>query len=427
MSTVASPSRADLSQRDLTLDLARVVCVLFVVIVHLLQVGIGPGPDGALVTSRPAEQEPWFDAATWFGQIMPLFFVVGGFAAATGWRSWTVRGGDAAGFVRTRTLRLAQPALPLFVFLAVVLVAVTLAGIAPELVAAAAVGVGMPLWFLAAYLLCQAAVPLLTRLHAGAPRLTVVALLAGVVVVDLLRFGTGIDEIGLLNLLFVWPLIQQFGFWYADGWFDRRHPLTLLAIAIAGYLVLWPLTVWGPYSVSMLGNLNPPTLPLVILGLAQACLLRLAKPVLTRLMDTRSMRGIVFVLGSRLMTIYLWHLPVILALTGLTLLIPGAAPTPSSPGWWWSRSLMFVAVIGALLALSLVVGRWETVGELGPTPAAAIVAIAWLCAFVPPFAVMEWSLDVRLAVGGAILLGVSVLLLRRAPGARSERSVASET
>ena len=125
MSSVApGATRPDLSARDLTLDLARVVCVLFVVIVHVLMVGIGPGADGSLVASRPAEQEPWFNAATWVGQIMPLFFVVGGFASAAGWASWARRGGDAVGFIRTRTLRLAQPALPLFVFFAIVLLAV---------------------------------------------------------------------------------------------------------------------------------------------------------------------------------------------------------------------------------------------------------------------------------------------------------------
>ena len=39
-----------------------------------------------------------------------------------------------------------------------------------------------------------------------------------------------------------------------------------------------------------------------------------------------------------------------------------------------------------------------------------LVAIGWLCAFVPPFAVMQWFLDVQLAVGGAILLAAAVLL-----------------
>lgn len=425
MSTSASSDRTNapaaasaLAGRDLTLDLARVVCVLFVVVVHLLQVGIGPGPDGQLIASRPAEQEPWFNAATWVGQIMPLFFVVGGFASAAGWASWTRAGGDATGFIRTRTLRLAQPALPLFVFFAVVLVAATALGLAPELVAAAAVGAGSPLWFLAAYLICQALVPTLTSLHERAPRATVAALALAVVAVDGGRFATGITEIGLLNLLFVWPLVQQLGFWYRDGWFDRRRVATLVALAAACYLLLWPLTVWGPYSPSMLGNLNPPTVPLVLLGLAQACLLCVARPALAAFMRLRAVQGFVFVLGTRLMTVYLWHLPVILALTGIALLIPGAAPTPSSAAWWWSRPVMFVLVLAAVLALSLLVGRWEKLGALRPTPLPAIVAVAWVCAVAPPFAVMQWFLDVRLAVGGAALLAVAVLLLRRGRAVR---------
>lgn len=424
MTTRAVPAAVDLSRRDLTLDLTRVVCVLFVIVVHLVQVGIGPGPDGGLVASRPAEEQPWFDAATWVGQIMPLFFVVGGFAAATGWRSWTAKRGDAAGFIRTRTLRLAQPALPLFVFFAVVLGVATAAGLPEQLVADAAVGAGSPLWFLAAYLLCQAAVPFLAACHSRRPVATLVVLAVGVVAVDVARFSTGIQEIGLLNLLFVWPLVQQFGFWYADGWFDRRHPLTLLGLAGACYLPLWPLTAIGPYSTSMLGNLNPPTVPLVVLGVAQACLLRLLKPALARLMALRAMQGIVFVLGSRLMTIYLWHLPVMLALTGLSLLVPGAAPTPASEAWWWSRPILFVVVLGVLLALSLAIARWEALGVLGPTPARAVVAVAWVCAFVPPFAVMEWFLDLPIAVGGAGLLAAAVFLLRRRPPARA--SVRSE-
>lgn len=424
VTTRSVTATVDLSRRDLTLDLARVVCVLFVIVVHLVQVGIGPGPDGGLAASRPAEEQPWFNAATWVGQIMPLFFVVGGFASVTGWRSWTAKGGHAAGFVRTRTLRLAQPALPLFIFFAVVLGVATAAGLPDQLVADAAIGAGSPLWFLAAYLLCQAAVPLLAACHARRPVLTLLTLAMGVVLVDAVRFSTGIPEIGLLNLLFVWPLIQQFGFWYADGWFDRRHPLSLVAIAAACYLLLWPLTSLGPYSASMLGNLNPPTVPLVILGIAQACLLRLLKPVLARLMALRAMQGVVFVLGSRLMTIYLWHLPVMLALTGVSLLIPGAAPAPASPAWWWSRPILFIVVLGVLLALSLVLAKWEALGTLGRAPATGIVAVAWVCAFVPPFAVMEWFLDLPIAVIGALLLGVAVLLLRRSPAA--DGSVRSE-
>ena len=58
-STVSS---LDLSKRDLTLDLARVFCVLLVVVIHLLFIGVGRDAEGELVISRPLEEQDWFDA-----------------------------------------------------------------------------------------------------------------------------------------------------------------------------------------------------------------------------------------------------------------------------------------------------------------------------------------------------------------------------
>ena len=101
-STVESRSSSiDLSRRDLTLDIARVFCVLLVVAIHLMMVGVGFDEDGRLVAQSPSESplgtQPWFAGVTWAGQIMPLFFVVGGFASITAWRSTVRRGGTPAG------------------------------------------------------------------------------------------------------------------------------------------------------------------------------------------------------------------------------------------------------------------------------------------------------------------------------------------
>lgn len=410
-------SGPDLSGRDLTLDLARVTCVVLVVIIHLLMVGVGPGPDGGIVLSRPLEELSWFAPATWVGQIMPLFFVVGGFAGITGLRSNRRRGGTDQGFVRTRALRLAQPALPLFVVLAIALGVATAIGAPADIIDAAATGVGSPLWFLAAYLLVQALVPIMVFWHERSRIQPVIVLAIGAVLVDTLRYTTGIESIGLLNLAFVWLLVQQFGFWYSDGWFDRRHPLTLVAIAAVSFAALWPLTIVGPYSVDMLGNLNPPTVPLILLGLAQACVLRLLKPALTALTRLKPVQGVMFLLGSRLMTIYLWHLPLILAIAGLGLLVPGLAPVPGTGAWWWSRILVFLVVMGLLLALSLVLGRVEDPWDSRPVPPTALVVIGAVLAFLPPFAVMELFLDLPIAIVGSVLLAVAIVLLvgRRAP------------
>ena len=413
MTRIQNQASVDLSKRDLTLDLTRVFCVLLVVAIHLMFVGVGHDRSGALTISRPLDHLSWFPLATWAGQIMPIFFVVGGFAGLTSWRSTIRRGGNARDFVRTRVLRLAQPALPLFIFYVVVLGAATLIGVDPKLLAGVASGAGSPLWFLAAYALCQALVPFMAGLHERTPKTTLLVLLAGAILVDALRYSTGNVLIGLVNLAFVWLLIQQFGFWYADGWFDRRKWWQLVAIAAACYATLIPMTTVGPYSVDMLTDLNPPTVPLIALGLAQACLLRLLKPALSALMRTRAAKGVVFLVGSRLMTVYLWHLPVIIILVGAALLIPGASPEAASAAWWLSRPLVYVLVLAALFGLSFLVGRWEAPREVGVTPPAWIVGLAAVLIFVPAVLILQWFLNLEFAIIGAVFYGAAVLLLGR--------------
>ncbi|MDF1478548.1 acyltransferase [Leifsonia sp. H3M29-4] len=423
MTAADRASSIDLSKRDLTLDLARVFCVVLVVVIHLLLVGVGFDANGQLValtpTQSPVGSAAWFPAATWVGQIMPLFFVVGGFASITAWRSLVRRGGTGAEYVRNRILRLAQPALPLYVFYVVVIGGAQLLGVDPSLVSLAVQGAGSPLWFLAAYTLCQALVPFMVGWHTRAPRVTLAVLLAGAVLVDAARYATGVDEIGLLNLFFVWLLVQQLGFWYADGWFGRRHWWQLVGLAVLAYASLVPLTTWGPYSTDMLTNLNPPTVPLIALAVGQACVLRLLRPALARLMNTHAARDVVFLIGSRLMTIYLWHLPVILIVTGIGLLIPGASPTPGSAAWWWSRPLLLVIVFAVLFALSFLVARWEAPKEVTVTPPGSVVAIAAIISFVPSFLVMELFMNLTIAIIGSVALSIAVLMLGRWPARAS--------
>jgi fucose 4-O-acetylase-like acetyltransferase len=411
-----------MSKRDLTLDLARVFSVLLVVVIHLLETGVGSGP-GGLVVSRPLEHQPWFNDATWVFQIMPLFFVVGGFASMTAWRSLQRRGGGPADYVKIRVLRLAQPAFPLFVFYVVVVGAATLVGIDPTLLHTVVLGSGSPLWFLAAYGLCQAVAPFAAYWHARSPKLTLLFLLVGAVIVDVARYRSGVDAVGLINLFFVWVLVQQIGFWYADGWFDRRRWWQLVLIALGSWATLFPLTIWGPYSPDMLANLNPPTVPLIALGLSQACVLRLLRPLLAALMRTRGARATVFLAGSRLMTIYLWHLPIIIILTGIGLLIPGGSPLPGSAVWWWTRIPAYLVVLLLLAALSRLVGRWEAPREVGSTPPGWVVAFASALTIIPPVFIIEYFLNLTLAIVSAACFGLAILLLGRWPTATPAKTV----
>ncbi|MEQ1735598.1 MAG: acyltransferase [Rhodoglobus sp.] len=430
----AAPS-IDLSKRDLTLDLARVFCVLLVVVIHLLMTGVIVDARSGIGLQRTLEMQPWYAHGTWIGQIMPLFFVIGGFAGLTAWRSLQRRGGDAPGYVTSRLLRLARPAFPLFLFYimaigAGLIIIMTTGLLGFPVLDAVIIGAGSPLWFIAAYAISQALLPFLARLHEVAPKRTVLVLLVGVILVDTLHYATADLAplgfwLGLLNLLFVWPLIQQFGFWYADGFFDRPWwQLVLISLVALG--MLWPLTTFGPYSVDMLVNQNPPTLPLVFIGLSQAAFLRLLKRPLSALMRTRPAKAFVFVAGTRLITIYLWHVPMIVLVAGLALLIPGASPRPGGAEWWWSRPIEYVILLALLFALSFLVGRWEQPREPGPTPPVPVVAVATVLVVAVPTIMIGLGLDFVLAIAGAITFGIAILILGRTGAVAEKRPQVEE-
>ncbi|WP_066652132.1 acyltransferase family protein [Curtobacterium sp. MR_MD2014] len=418
----AQDVRGIIAQRDLVVDLIRTACVVLVVVVHVTMVGVAVSADGIGVTS-PLQEAAWYVPATWAGQVMPLFFAVGGFASAVGWRSTLARGGGARDFVATRLVRLYRPAVPLFVVLALGLGIATALGTSSELLAEVAFGIGSPLWFLAAYGITQYCVPVMARLHARAPFRTLSVLLVLATAVDTLRFATGTAEVGLLNLGPVWLFAQQLGFLWADGWFARRSRLLLAAVALAGYALLVPLTSVGLWAPDMLQDLNPPMLPLAVLAVSQVCLVQLVHRPLTRLMQTRPAQATVFVLGRDGMAIYLWHLPLYIALNGVALSLAVPFPDPGSVPWWATRPIALVVVLAAAIGVARALRRWDRpLPRLQPGTDRAgwpVVTAAALCTIGPAFVVMQWHLSFGVAVLGAVAVPVGVWLLGRTRPART--------
>lgn len=130
-------------------------------------------------------------------------------------------------------------------------------------------------------------------------------------------------------------------------------------------------------------------------------------------MNAHAARAIVFFAGSQHMTVDLWHLPTTLIITGAALLIPGTAPGPGRAAWGWSRPLLYIVVLWAVLALSLLVGRWEVPPQITATPPGGMIALAAVLSFVRSLPVLEFFMNVTLAVVGSMLLAVSVLMLGR--------------
>lgn len=431
-------SRTVPAGRDLTLDLARVFCVVLVVFVHILFTGVGRDENGSLLIEKTVEFQSWFTAATWVANIMPLFFVVGGYAARAGWRSAVANGTTADQFVRVRLARLARPALVVFVFFTFVLGAARVIGIDPNLVDAIAIGVGSPLWFLAAYLIVQALAPATMRWHDRYGGWVLVALLVASLGIDAIRFivvdgWLGVDRLpptgyeigqelfGIPNVVFVWLFAQQVGYFLYDGWFAQRRWWQLVLLVDAGYIALWALVSLGGYSWSMLGNQWPPTATMAVFAVIQAAALTLLHRPLTALMRTRAAQAVVFVVGSRLMTVYLWHLPMIMVITGIQLLLPFPLPAPGSAEWWWTRIPFFLVVLAAVWVLSLWLIRFEKVPPLSaPRVAAAWATPAAVALFVVPIlAITAYGLDFPLA---AIALGACAAALWLT-GSAPERSL----
>jgi surface polysaccharide O-acyltransferase-like enzyme len=402
-----------LARRDLSVDLVRVCCVLLVVVLHSLMLGLDVKPGGGIGWQNIVQEQPWFAVASWFGQLMPLFFVVGGFASWQGWASTRRRGGGGADFFRARLLRLGTPAAAWYLLVGAVVWLATGLGLPVPVAQLLAKGLGMPLWFLAAYLICQAAVPLLIRLHTSRPVATFAALLAGVIAVDAVRGATGVAAVGLLNLLFVWPLVQQIGFLYADGTIGRLGRPALLGVAAGAFALVGVLGSSGVYSPDMLDDLNPPTLPLVLIGVGQTALFVLAKPALDALMTTRPAQAFVAVAGTRLMTIYLWHLLLVIAVAGTVLIAPDVVPAVGTTAWWLARIPGDLSVFVVLFLLSLGLARFERGPKrVGPPPSVPVLVLAGVLATVPPFWAMQFGLDLAGFVWGAAALTTAVLLAR---------------
>src|SRR5699024_5464705 len=72
--------------------------------------------DGVLTHITVLEVLDWTHFATWVFQVMPLFFIVGGYANAASFTSHLSRGGTSASWLLQRSERLVRPATVLLLF-----------------------------------------------------------------------------------------------------------------------------------------------------------------------------------------------------------------------------------------------------------------------------------------------------------------------
>lgn len=424
---VATPPRPALAAvpagRDRGVDLVRAACIVVVVLLHALMAGVVLDETGPVFLNA-ADGAPWFAPLTWAVQIMPVFFVIGGFAGSLGLGALRGRGGDATAFVAGRVQRLLLPAALVIAVVGAALAALSLAGVDPEIVTVAGFRFAQPLWFLGAFLLCQALLPALHRAHRAAPLTTLGALVAAAVLVDVSRATTGIDAIGFLNLAFVWLALQQIGFFFADGRIDALSRRARWALAVGTAGVLAALISTTVYSPDLFENLNPPTAALLLLGAAQTALLSLARGALTRLSARPRVAAFSDFVNARSMTIYLWHMPVVLGLAG-GLALAGmhfgvALPAPSTSEWWLTRPLWWagVVVVTAVIAVAVSAVERRRLPRVTASPRrAARAALAGIIAIV---LLLAGGTTVATALIATLLLLVALSQAREPQRARDD-------
>ena len=338
--------------RNRYVDLLRVVAMGGVVCGHWLLISI-TYVHGRLSGLDALGYVSWARWVTWLFQVVPVFFLVGGYVNARSWTAHHASGEDWVRWVRGRALRLLWPTV-LFAAAAVLAVSsARLAGVSPGEISEAGWLVALHLWFLPVYLLLITLTPVLLAAHRRWGLAVPVAMATAAALVDAGVRGLHVHVIGYANYLFVWGSVHQWGFAWQDGTLTRARwrPYALIA---AGAGLLACALAWRVFNVDMIGagNTNPPSIVLLGYAAAQAGLLLAAEPVMSRLLLGPRLWQRVSCLNATAMTVYLWHfVPAIVV--AVACYPTGIMPQPAigTAPWWGLRPVWFALLTVVLVPL----------------------------------------------------------------------------
>lgn len=420
--------------RDRALDVMRITALLGVVVGHAVM-ATSVIRDGVLLWDNLLTASPALAGLTWVFQVMPLFFFAGAAACLTTWRP----GGEWGGWLMKRCSRLFRPVFFYLGFWAATLA--VLRPLLPQHVYEPVAGVSIQLlWFLGTYVLVLAAMPLLYRITtAGTFFAGVAAVYAAIAVVDVLRLQhPALAPIGYLNLA-VWLIPAMFGVAYRRALLPRR---TALAIAVLMLAIDVALVRYGPYQLSMVGtgdhqlsNTSPPSLLLAGHAIAMSALAICVAPTITRWAQRPRVWWLTAVGNSGAMTLYLWHIPVLL---GVHLVFDqlGWARYPGLPHFV-AISVAQLIIVAAVVALLFMVLRplennplpgWDAPICAAPSRGTA-AGLLLMTAGAATLVAVKWGLKDDGLICVAVMLAAlaSARLLVSGPGTPSSNTSSSKT
>ncbi len=352
-------------ERNRYVDFLRAVSILMVVTGHWLIVALYY-KDGAFIPGDLLELRPNTQWLTWVFQVMPIFFIVGGYANAVSLESARRRGTDYAGWLITRLNRLVSPLLVLLFAWALLAAVLHFSGVTGDVLRLASRASLIPIWFLAIYTVVVVLAP---ATYIAWQRWGFASFWAFVIVgvlVDVAFFAADQQWLGWSNYLWVWLAVHHLGYAWRDG--RMGSPTRLLTYSALGLMVLALLIFKGPYPFAMVGspdealsNTLPPKITLLVLGIAQFGLLLAIEAPMRRLLSGLRIWAVTVLINSMIMTLYLWHLTVMVILVSILYLAGGfgLGVEPASLEWWLTRPVWIGVLYACLLPVAIALGPLE--------------------------------------------------------------------
>jgi peptidoglycan/LPS O-acetylase OafA/YrhL len=398
------------AERNRYVDFLRAVSILVVVVGHWL-IATAHYVDGSLTPGHLLKSEPGTQWLTWIFQVMPIFFIVGGYSNAVSLESSARKGESYAAWLAARLNRLVAPLLILLLAWSGIALTMHLLGVRPAVIQFTSKAALIPTWFLAIYIMLVILAPAAYQAWRRYGFASFAAFVVLALLTDIGFFAADLRWLGWSNYFWVWLAVHQLGFAWRDG--RQGSPAVLLACSAAGFLTLYLLITQGPYPLAMVGspdeglsNTLPPKMTLIALGIFQFGLLLAVEGPMRRALDSLRLWTATVLINSMIMTLYLWHITV-MVLLGTVLYFAdgfGLGIEPGTAAWWWTRpvwiGVLLVLLFPAALALSPLERRGRSPGSTVPSAARQIVGAVLLCLGISLLAVFGY--------GGGVFAGQDI-------------------
>jgi len=352
-------------ERNRYVDFLRAVSILVVITGHWL-IAAFYYQDGSLTPTSILVVQPSTHWLTWLFQVMPIFFIVGGYANAVSLESARRREIAYAGWLAARLNRLVTPLLVLVLGWALLAAILHFSGVSGAVIRPASQAALIPTWFLAIYIMVVVLAPVTYIAWRRWGFASFWALAVVGVLVDIAFFVADLQWLGWSNFFWVWLSVHQLGYAWRDG--RMGSPARLLTYSALGFLALMLLVFKGPYPFAMAGspdqslsNTSPPKITLLALAITQFGLLLSIESPMRRMLTGLRVWTATALINSMIMTLYLWHLTIMLILIALIYMAgaPGLGLEPGTSEWWLTRPVWVAILYAVLLPVTLLLAPME--------------------------------------------------------------------